>query len=269
MDWLQALILAVIQGLTEFLPVSSSAHLILPAQLLGWQDQGLAFDVAVHLGTLVAVLGYYRAQLGAMVAGAWQGVSQRRVNDDLRLGLLIVWATLPAVIFGLLFKDMIEQYTRSVAVIGTTTILFGLLLWVADARGRQTIGLMGIGLGVATLIGLAQALALIPGTSRSGITLTAALLLGLRREDGAHFSFLLSIPVILGALVLMSRDLIGLEHGYSFAQLAVACLVSALVAYLSIGFFLRLVARMSMAPFAIYRLLLGSVLLLSLWLGVA
>src|SRR5690606_30386782 len=113
---------------------------------LGWQDQGLAFDVAVHLGTLLAVLWYYRVQLTAMVTGAWQGVSQRRLNDDLRLGLLIVWATLPAVICGLLFKDLIEQYTRSVAVIGVSTMLFGLLLWGADARGRKNIGLMGIGL---------------------------------------------------------------------------------------------------------------------------
>lgn len=262
MDWLQTLILALIQGLTEFLPVSSSAHLILPAQLLGWQDQGLAFDVAVHLGTLVAVVWYYRRQLAAMVGGAWQGVTQRRVNEDLRLGLLIVWATLPAVVCGLLFKDLIEQYTRSVLVIGTTTVLFGALLWFADARGRQRIGLMGIGLGLATLIGVAQALALIPGTSRSGITITAALLVGLKREDAAHFSFLLSIPVILGALVLMSRDLIGLEHAYSLIQLSVACVLSALVAYLTIAFFVRLVSRVGMLPFAVYRLVLGAVLLL-------
>jgi len=262
MDWLQTLLLALIQGLTEFLPVSSSAHLILPAQLFGWQDQGLAFDVAVHLGTLLAVLWYYRQQLIAMTGGAWQGVTQRRVNDDLRLGLLIVWATLPAVICGLLFKDLVEQYARSVTVIGTTTVLFGLLLWYADARGKERIGLMGIGLGLATVIGLAQALALIPGTSRSGITLTVALLVGLKREDAAHFSFLLSIPVILGALVLLSRDLIGLEHGYSLAQLVVACLLSALVGYLTIAFFIRLLTRAGLVPFAVYRLVLGAVLLL-------
>ncbi|MEY1661454.1 undecaprenyl-diphosphate phosphatase [Isoalcanivorax beigongshangi] len=266
MDWIQAVVLAVIQGLTEFLPVSSSAHLILPSQLLGWQDQGLAFDVAIHLGTLIAVLWYYRNTLGAMVGGALRGVSQRQMNPDLHLGLMIVWATIPAVIFGFLFKDMVEQYARSAAVIGTTTILFGGLLWWADRRGSKQLQLAAVGLGIATLVGLAQALALIPGTSRSGITLTAALLLGLRRDDAAHFSFLLSIPVILGAIVLMSRDLVHLEQVYSNAQLAMACLVSALVAYASIGFFLRLVTRVGMVPFAIYRLVLGSVLLLMvLW----
>src|SRR5690554_3647042 len=137
MEWLQLVVLAVIQGLTEFLPVSSSAHLILPAQLLGWQDQGLAFDVAVHLGTLLAVVWYYRSYLTKMTVGTWQGVQTRQLNDDLRLALLLVWATLPAVIFGFLFKDMIAEHSRSVSVIACTTLVFGGLLWLADARGSH------------------------------------------------------------------------------------------------------------------------------------
>jgi undecaprenyl-diphosphatase len=260
MEWLQLLVLAVIQGLTEFLPVSSSAHLILPAQLLGWEDQGLAFDVAVHIGTLLAVLWYYRAYLRRMTVGALQGVRSRQINEDLRLALLLGWATLPAVIIGFLFKDMLEEQSRSVAVIAATTLLFGVLLWVADARGSHRIPLAAVGLGIATLIGLAQALALIPGTSRSGITITAALLLGLRREDAANFSFLLSIPVILGAVVLMIGDVASEPQIFSLIQLLVATMTAALVAYLTIAFFIRLVNRLGMLPFVLYRLLLGVVL---------
>lgn len=262
MEWLQLLLLAVIQGLTEFLPISSSAHLILPAQLFGWQDQGLAFDVAVHIGTLLAVMLYYRQYLARMTVGALHGIQNRQMNEHLRLGLLLAWATVPAVICGFLFKDMIEAQSRSVAVIATTTLVFGALLWFADARGAQRSSMMAMGFAVATLIGLAQALALIPGTSRSGITITAALLLGLRREDAANFSFLMSIPVILGAVVLMIGDVTTEEHIYSLLQLLAACLVSALVAYLTIAFFIRLVNRLGMLPFVIYRLLLGAVLVL-------
>ncbi|MDF1630205.1 MAG: undecaprenyl-diphosphate phosphatase [Alcanivoracaceae bacterium] len=261
MEWIQLLALAVIQGLTEFLPVSSSAHLILPAQLLGWEDQGLAFDVAVHIGTLAAVLWYYRSYVGRMTVGAFQGVQTRQINPDLKLALLLVWATLPAVIGGFLFKDVLEEHGRSVAVITATTLLFGALLWVADRRGSQRISLAAVGLGVATLIGLAQALALIPGTSRSGITITAALLLGLHREDAANFSFLLSIPVILGAVVLMIAELASEPQIFSMLQLLVATMASGVVAYLTIAFFIRLVNQLGMLPFVIYRLLLGLVLL--------
>lgn len=262
MEWLQLVVLAIIQGLTEFLPVSSSAHLILPAQLLGWQDQGLAFDVAIHIGTLLAVVWYYRSYLTKMTVGTWQGVQTRQLNDDLRLALLLVWATLPAIIFGFLFKDMVAEHSRSVPVIACTTLLFGALLWLADARGSQRVSLVAVGLGIATVIGLAQALALIPGTSRSGITITAALLLGLRREDAANFSFLMSIPVILGAVVLMAKDLASAPQIFSLIQLLVATVVAAVVAYLTIAFFIRLVSKLGMLPFVIYRLLLGAVLVL-------
>lgn len=260
MDWLQTIVLALIQGLTEFLPVSSSAHLILPSQLLHWQDQGLAFDVAVHLGTLVAVLWFYRSQLTAMAHGVLQGVTQQRMNEDLRLALLLAWATVPAILVGFLAKDLISEYARDITLIATTTLVFGVLMGVAERRGSGKIELLKVGLGVATVVGLAQALALIPGTSRSGITLTAALLLGLRREDAANFSFLLSIPIILGALALMSFDLAQEEQLFSNTQLLAACAVSGIVGYLSIAAFVGFIGRFGVMSFVYYRVALALLL---------
>ena len=236
MDWFQALVLALIQGLTEFLPISSSAHLILPSQVLGWPDQGLAFDVAVHLGTLMAVMAYYRRDLFAMIGGAGVAVTQRTMNEDLKLGLLVVLATIPAVVFGA-------------------------LLWAADAFGKRQFSLVRLGVLGAIFIGLAQALALIPGTSRSGITITAALALGYRREDAARFSFLLSIPVILGAGLLKTKDLIEQQLAVDWGMMALGVVVSAVTAYLTIVFFIRLLERIGMLPFVVYRLILGVALL--------
>ena len=149
MDNVQALILALVQGLTEFLPISSSAHLILPARMFGWPDQGLAFDVAVHLGTLLAVVAYYRRDLWAMTRGAGDGVMQRRMNPDLRLGLLVVLATVPAVAAGFLAKDLIENELRSAAVIAVTTVVFGVLLWLADVYGARKRAVAELGVGSA------------------------------------------------------------------------------------------------------------------------
>lgn len=265
MDWFQALILALIQGLTEFLPISSSAHLILPSEVLGWPDQGLAFDVAVHLGTLLAVMAYYRRDIGAMLGGAGQAVAQQKMNEDLRLGLLVVLATIPAVVFGFLGDDWIERELRSALVIAITTLVFGGLLWLADAYGTRTKPLAKLGIAGALLIGFAQALALIPGTSRSGITITAALALGFRREEAARFSFLLSIPVILGAGLLKTKDLIELQVPVDWGLMALGAAVSAVTAYLTIVFFIRLLERVGMLPFVVYRLALGIALLV--WLA--
>ncbi|MBF5057064.1 bacitracin resistance protein BacA/undecaprenol kinase [Alcanivorax sp. 521-1] len=260
MDNIQALILALIQGLTEFLPISSSAHLILPSQVLGWPDQGLAFDVAVHLGTLLAVVVYYRRDLWGMTRGAGQGLVERRMNPDLRLGLLVVLATIPAVAAGFLLKDLIENELRSAAVIAATTVVFGVALWLADVLGARRRGVDQVGVGSALLIGLAQAVALIPGTSRSGITITAALALGFRREDAARFSFLMSVPVILGAGLLKTKDLIDSQQAVDWAHMALGVAASAITAYLTIVFFLRLLDRLGMLPFMVYRLLLGAIL---------
>ena len=261
MDWFQALVLALIQGLTEFLPISSSAHLILPSQVLGWPDQGLAFDVAVHLGTLMAVMAYYRRDLFAMIGGAGKAVTQRTMNDDLKLGLLVVLATIPAVVFGFLGDDWIERELRSALVIAVTTLVFGALLWAADAFGKRQFSLARLGIVGAIFIGLAQALALIPGTSRSGITITAALALGYQREDAARFSFLLSIPVILGAGLLKTKDLIEQQVAVDWGMMALGAVVSAITAYLTIVFFIRLLERIGMLPFVVYRLILGVALL--------
>ena len=260
MDGLQALFLALIQGLTEFLPVSSSAHLILPSQLLGWPDQGLAFDVAVHAGTLVAVMVYYRESLTSLLMGllgSGDNVSLRRREVS---ALLI--ATLPAVVIGIAFSDVIDQYLRGMGVIATTTLLFGLLLGVsysyrAAGADEQPISR----LDHALVIGLAQALALIPGTSRSGVTITASLFLGYNLATAARFSFLMSIPVIAGALLAMLVK--EFELLFSSANLAVtliAMLVAAVSAYATIAFFVGLVTRVGMMPFVIYRVLLALIL---------
>ena len=261
MDWFQALILALIQGLTEFLPISSSAHLILPSQVLDWPDQGLAFDVAVHLGTLLAVMAYYRRDIGAMIGGAGQAVVHRRMNEDLRLGLLVVLATVPAVVLGFLGDGFIERELRSALVIAITTLVFGGLLWLADAFGARSRSLTQLGIAGALLVGFAQALALIPGTSRSGITITAALALGFRREEAARFSFLMSIPVILGAGLLKTKDLLELQAPVDWGLMGLGAVVSAITAYLTIVFFIRLLERLGMLPFVVYRLVLGVALL--------
>jgi undecaprenyl-diphosphatase len=260
-----ALVLAVVQGVTEFLPISSSAHLILPSQVLGWPDQGLAFDVAVHAGTLTAVCLHYRAELAGMVAGAGRGLVERRLNPDLRLGLLVVWATLPAVVLGFALKDWVETAARSAELITVTTLVFGVVLWVADHRGSRRLNLTHLGWTAALVVGLAQAVALIPGTSRSGITITAALLLGYTRTESARFSFLLSIPVILGAALLKGRDLVTSPVPVDWMLILTGWTVSALTAWLAIVFFLQLIERVGMLPFVIYRLLLGAALLV--WLS--
>lgn len=263
-DWWQALVLALLQGATEFLPISSSAHLILPTLILGWPDQGLAFDVAVHLGTLSAVVWYFRRDLVALATGGLRGIAAGRVNVELReIGLLAV-ATVPALVAGLVLNDFMDSL-RTLPVIATTTILFALLLWVADRRVRpEAAGAVGVW-WVALLIGLAQALALVPGTSRSGITITAGLLLGLSRAASARFSFLMSIPVIAGAGLLQVLDLVESTEPVAWELLGGATLVAALSAYTCVALFLALIERMGMLPFVIYRLALGLVLVLLLW----
>lgn len=253
----RAIALALIQGITEFLPISSSAHLILPGRLLGWADQGIVFDVAVHLGSLVAVLFYFRRDVVALVQGSLTALSQRAWNEDARLALYLVVATLPVAVAGVLLKSIIEGELRSIQVIACTTIGFGLLLAVAD---RQK-GDASLSLSTALWVGLAQVLAIIPGTSRSGITMTAALFCGLGREQAARFSFLLAIPVILAASLLAGLD--ALEQGVVMAPeaLLTGVAVSALTAYATIRLFLGWVQRVGFMPFVIYRCVLGLILL--------
>lgn len=265
MELWHIIVLAVIQGLTEFLPVSSSAHLILPSQLLGWPDQGLAFDVAVHVGTLAAVVWYFRREVTRLTV-AWAGDTlQRRVGQDSGLAWAVIVGTIPAGLAGLLLDDLIETELRSTLVIALSTIGFGLVLWWADAAGRRSRDLPALGMRDAVIIGLAQALALIPGTSRSGITITAGLLLGLKREAAARFSFLLSIPLILAAGLLKTLELVGEGAGADWSAILLGTLFSFISALVCIHLFLTFLERIGMLPFVIYRLLLGGLLLLMLW----
>jgi undecaprenyl-diphosphatase len=260
MDIFQALVLAVVQGLTEFLPISSSGHLILVPVLLGWPDQGLPFDVAVHLGTLGAVVFYFRHELWPMTRdalGTLRGGPRTRESD---LAWWVLIGTLPAVVAGGLFGGYISSALRSPLVIAATTAAFGLLLWLADARGGRNRDEEAIGWRDALVVGLAQAVALIPGTSRSGITITAALFLGLKRQAAARFSFLLSIPIILAATCYELMKLWREPEPADWGILLVGALASGVVAYLTIRGFIALLGRIGMAPFAIYRLFLAAVL---------
>ena len=263
MSTLEVFVLAILQGLTEFLPISSSAHLILPSQILGWHDQGLGFDVAVHVGTLLAVLIYFRQEVGSM-AVAWVGTITKRNKSensfDGKLAWWILLATIPAGLFGLLGKDFIEANLRSALVIAITTLLFGFLLGFADitaSKRSRNKPMEKLGLKGAMLIGLAQALALIPGTSRSGITMTIGLMLGLSRDNAARFSFLLSIPAIAMAGSYLTVKLILAGEGVDWSMLALGSSLAFISAYACIHYFLILLEKVGMMPFVIYRLLLG------------
>lgn len=261
MDIWQQLTLALIQGLTEFLPVSSSAHLILVPVLAGWQDQGLVFDVAVHVGTLGAVVLYFRQQLTTMTQDWIRSLAQRQHVGESRLAWGVLIGTIPVGVFGLAFKDYIADNLREPVVIALATILFGLLLWWADRYGKQQRSEQSLTLKDFLLIGVAQACALVPGTSRSGITITVGLMLGMTRQAAARFSFLLSIPVIVLAGGLAVIDLIQDEIFIDWQALITGALVSGIIAYLSIHWFLRLLDSVGMMPFIIYRLILGVILL--------
>lgn len=256
---LQIIVLALIQGISEFLPVSSSAHLVLVGQFVeGWGDQGLAFDAAVHAGTLIAVMVYFRRDLAAMCRGA---LNRRADPAGGRLLMAVALATIPALIVGALASGLIEAWTRNPVLIAWTTIVFGLLLGVADRFGRKAEPVEMLGLRAALFIGLAQVLALVPGTSRSGVTITAGLALGLTREASARFSFLLSIPIIAAAGAWGFAS--GLARGGSFelGQFAIGALIAGVFAWLTIAAFMAWLRRFGMGPFVTYRLLLGIFLL--------
>jgi undecaprenyl-diphosphatase len=265
MDNIQAVILALVQGLTEFLPISSSAHLILVPILTHWPDQGLAFDVAVHFGTLSAVVTYFRAELVAMASSWLRSLGSRFPDDEARLAWGVLLGTIPLGLCGLLFNDVIGTSLRSPLVIAATTIGFGALLWYADVKGPQTRCEYRLDAGRIAVIALAQALALIPGTSRSGITITAGLLVGLDRKAAARFSFLLSIPAILMAAGYEASKLLDYGETVYWTPILLAVVISALSAYACIHYFLKLLDRVGMLPFVIYRFALGVMLLLVFW----
>jgi len=265
---LHIVVLALLQGITEFLPISSSGHLVLVPALTGWPDQGLEIDIAVHVGTLAAVLLYFWRDVAALVRGAF-AVLRGRLDHDAWLVLFVIVATVPVIAAGFAVKALFPDGIRSVEVIAWTTIGFGIVLWLADRWGGVERTIAAMRLPDAVVIGLAQALALIPGTSRSGITMTAARALGYSRTESARFSLLLSIPAIAGAGVLLGLDLVergdaGLTHDALMA--AALAFVSALLA---IWAMMRWLRHATFTPFAVYRLALGAFLLAFTygWLG--
>lgn len=258
MTGLQIIVLAIVQGLTEFLPISSSGHLVLVPYLVEWTDQGLAFDVAVHFGSLVAVCAFFREDILGLLRGAGQLLGGNVQMPQANMALAIGLGTIPAAAAGLLFAAWIESNLRDPSVIVFTLSGYGILMALADRYGKSERIMAGLRIRDAVMIGCAQALALVPGTSRSGVTITAARVLGFKRQDAARFSFLLSTPVILLATVYKGYELITGATAVPWGQLALGATISAIVAYLSIEFFMRFVSRIGLAPFAIYRILLAA-----------
>ena len=257
MDFIQIIVLAIVQGLTEFLPVSSSAHLILVPIITGWSDQGLAFDVAVHVGTLSAVVLYFRLELVRMTRSWLASITGKGFNEEAKLAWAVLFGTIPVGLAGLIFKGYIEANLRSEFVIATSTLVFALFLWWADARGRGQRSEYTIGWKDVVIIGVAQAFALIPGTSRSGVTMTAGLMMGLSRQAAARFSFLLSIPVIVLAGGLETKDYLEHANIADMQPLIIGALLSGVSAYFCIHYFLKLLERIGMLPFVIYRIVLA------------
>lgn len=266
----QAAVLGAVQGLTEFLPISSSGHLILVPWLLGWSDPGLTFDLALHLGTSLALLVYFWRDWAALTRAVLAGVTDGQARRDPRWGLawLLALGCIPAGVVGLLFEDVIERNARQPVMIAALLIVFGIVLYAADRLSSRSRPLEKVGLGDAIVVGCAQAVALLPGVSRSGITLTAGLFRGLEREAAARFSFLLSAPITIAAATFKLRVLFREPPTGSEALVfVVGAAVAAIVGALAIGFLLRYLQSRSTAIFLWYRVLAGGGILV-LALGV-
>lgn len=253
--------LALLQGLTEFLPISSSGHLVLLPMLTGWADHGLVYDVAAHFGTLFAVVYYFRKDLLVLVSAWFASINKGEQNIHTRTAWGIIWATAPVCVIGFLARDFISEHFRSPLVIAFTTIFFGIVLGLSDYLGRRERRLDGLKIPDVVVIGFVQALALIPGTSRSGITMSAGLFLGLTREASARFSFLLSIPVITVATLYESWHLIQSGMSVDWQGLIIVTIGSAVSAFACIVVFLKFVESIGFSFFVIYRILLGALLL--------
>jgi len=265
LDYLQAIFLALLQGITEFLPVSSSAHLILVPELLGWQDQGLAFDVAVHVGTLIAVMAFLKNELAAIIPAWFAGWPAFNWDNNGKLGWLVVLATIPVGLVGLLAGDFIESNLRSAMIIAGATLVFGLLLGWYDRAGDQNSKAMeSLTWSQTLVVGVAQAFALIPGTSRSGVTMTALLALGYSRIAAAKFSFLLAVPAIALPGLLKGGELLSSGQTVAWDLLLIGMFVSAIMAFLCMNWFMRFVQTVGMLPFVIYRIILALVIVVIL-----
>lgn len=267
MPLFQIFMVAVLQGVTEFLPISSSGHLILLPALTGMADQGQAIDVAVHVGTLLAVMLFFRADVGPALAALPRLLTGRADTPGARLALLLLVATLPVILCGLLLKlTGLNDALRSITVIAWATILFGLLLWWSDQRGRHEKTAESWTIREAVTLGLWQAIALIPGTSRSGITITGARFLGYHRHDAARISMLMSIPTIMASGALLGLEVAMDTNTALLRDGAIAALFAFVAALLALSIMMRLLRSVSFTPYVIYRIGLGAVLL---WIAYA
>ncbi len=276
MTILQAIVLGIIQGLTEFLPISSTAHLRIIPALLGWEDPGAAFTAVIQIGTLVAVLAYFYQDIWRMSSAMLNGVRTGQVlgTQDAKMGVMILVGTVPIVVVGVLFKNAIETTLRSLYIIALTMIVLALMLALAEylmhERLKRNVALKSleqVGWWECLVVGVAQCLALIPGASRSGVTITGGLLLGLERESAARFSFLLSLPSVFAAGIfqlIKSREAL-LASANDAVALLVATLVSGVIGYASIAFLLGYLRKNSTLIFILYRIAVGMALLALLW----
>jgi undecaprenyl-diphosphatase len=268
MSVLQAIVFGAVQGVTEFLPISSTAHLILLPWFMGWPDPGLSFDVALHLGTLIALLIYFRLEWLAFIVSALNLVRGRTSDPNSRMALFIIAATIPGALAGALFENTVENALRAPQVIALMLIAMALVLVLAEFTARRKKNLENISWGDAMTVGFAQALAIVPGCSRSGTTITAALFRGMNREAAARFSFYLSAPIIGGAVAKKTLDI--LKLGLTVDQLApfaIGIITAGIVGYLSIAFLMRYLQNHSTFLFVYYRIALGAVVCLAIWLG--
>jgi undecaprenyl-diphosphatase len=268
---IEAIVLGIVQGLTEFLPISSSAHQRIVPAFFGWEDPGAAFTAVTQLGTEAAVLIFFRHEIWA-IATTWLRSLRNpalRSHTDARMGWYLIVATIPIGIFGLAFEEQIENGARDLYLIGTTLIVFGLVLGYADRVGRHERTIENLSVRDGVLIGLAQSLALVPGVSRSGATMSAGLLLGLERPAAAKFGFLLAVPAVVISGVFQLYGIVSGEEGGDepFAYVAIATVIAFVVGYAAIAWFLRYLAHHSVRLFVIYRLVLGSTVLFLVAIG--
>lgn len=269
MTWYEAIVYGIVQGLTEFLPISSSGHLLLVPAFFGWEDPGALFTAVIQLGTMVAVVVYFWRDLLNVVTTWLRSLVTPSLRSELnaRMGWYLIIGTIPIVVFGVIFKDQVETAARSLYIVGTTLIVFGLILGGIDWASRKTRPVNSVKRSDAIAVGLAQALALIPGVSRSGATISAGLLMGLDREAAARFSFLLSIPaIVLSGLYGLYGELGAGSGGVGLMPLVIATVVSFVVGFGAIAFLLRWLVRHSLYIFVVYRVALG-ILVLALAAG--
>ncbi len=263
MSWFEAVILGIVQGLTEFLPISSTGHLRIVPAFFGWEDPGALFTAVIQLGTMAAVVIYFWKDLVRITSVWFRSLRDPALRKELdsRMGWYIILATIPIGVFGLAFNDQIETGARNLYLIGGVLILLGLVLLAADQLGKKVRRLDQVTRTDAIWVGFAQALALIPGTSRSGATITAGLFLGMEREAAARFSFLLSIPAIVLSGLYGLTELVSGEEDVDFGALAIATVAAFIVGYISIAFLLKWLANHSLMIFVVYRVILGALVL--------